>query len=134
MESGADVVLGGGTQLLAVAAVVRHAGVPDPATLATTRYLADDVPELDAAAAGLNLDLTVTDPGFDAPESGPLSAYAEGVAKEGVGMGGALHVAATAGRLGAVRDATRTVLDRVQTEGNRNVAVDDADRGDDGGS
>ena len=134
LESGTDVVLGGGTQLLAVAAVVRHAGVPDPATLATTRYLADDVPELDAAAAGLNLDLTVTDPGFDAPESGPLSAYAEGVAKEGAGMGGALHVAAKAGRLEAVRGATRTVLDRVQTEGDRNAAVDDAGRGDDGGS
>ena len=134
LESGTDVVLGGGTQLLAVAAVVRHAGVPDPATLATTRYLADDVPELDAAAAGLNLDLTVTDPGFDAPESGPLSAYAEGVAKEGAGMGGALHVAAKAGRLEAVRGATRTVLDRVQTEGDRNVAADDAGRGDDGGS
>ncbi len=134
VESGTDVVLGGGTQLLAVAAVVRHAGVPDPATLATTPYLADDVPDLTAAADALNLDLTVTDPGFDAPESGPLSAYAEGVAKEGAGMGGALHLADEAGRLGAVRDATQTVLNRVQRDGDHDAAVDDAGRGDDGGS
>jgi uncharacterized protein (TIGR00303 family) len=123
LESGTEVVLGGGTQLLAVAALVRHAGVPAPATLATTPYLAADVPDLDAAADALDLELTVADPGFDAPEAGPLSAYADGVAKEGAGMGGALHLAAEAGRLGAVRDATRTVLDRVAGDGDRNTSV-----------
>jgi len=131
VESGTEVVLGGGTQLLAVAALVRHAGVPAPATLATTSYLAGDVSELGAAAAALDLDLTVADPGFDAPEAGPLSAYADGVAKEGAGMGGALRLADEAGRLGEVRDAARTVLDRVRRRGDRDAT---ADRGADGGS
>ena len=112
LESGTDVVLGGGTQMLAVAALVRHAGVPDRATLATTSYLAADVPELDEATGALELDLVVSDPGFDA-DAGALSAYADGVAKEGAGMGGALSLADEMGRLGDVVDATRTVLERV---------------------
>lgn len=134
LESGTEVVLGGGTQLLAVGALVRHAGVPAPATLATTPYLAADVPDLDAAADALDLDLTVADPGFDAPDAGPLSAYADGVAKEGAGMGGALHLAEEADRLGEVRDATRRVLDRVERDADREAPVDDADREADGGS
>jgi uncharacterized protein (TIGR00303 family) len=133
LESGTEVVLGGGTQLLAVGALVRHAGVPAPATLATTAYLAADVPELDAAADALDLDLTVADPGFDAPEAGPLSAYADGVAKEGAGMGGALHLAGEAGRLGEVRAATRTVLERVRGEESPASAADEPDREADGG-
>ncbi len=118
LESGTDVVLGGGTQLLAVAALVRHAGVPRRATLATTTYLADDVPELESAAEALGLDRRVSDPGFGIDEAGPLSAYADGVAKEGAAMGGALALADEAGRLGEVTDATRAVLDRV-TDGER---------------
>ncbi|MFA1610338.1 nicotinate-nucleotide--dimethylbenzimidazole phosphoribosyltransferase [Halobellus rubicundus] len=113
LESGTEVVLGGGTQLLAVAALVRHAGVPRPATLATTSYLAGDVPGLESAAAALDLDLTVSDPGFDVPAAGPLSAFADGVGKEGAAMGGALALADEAGRLDAVTDATLDVLDRV---------------------
>jgi len=113
LESGTDVVLGGGTQMLAVAALVRHAGVPRPATLATTSYLASDVPNLDSAAASFDLDLTVSDPGFEAPEVGPLSAFADGVGKEGAGMGGALALAGEAGRLDEVTPATLDVLDRV---------------------
>lgn len=138
LESGTDVVLGGGTQLLTVAALVRHAGVPAPATLATTPYLAADVPGLDAAADALSLDLVVSDPGFDAPDAGPLSAYAEGVAKEGAGMGGALRLADEAGRLDEVLGATRTVLDRLERGESRGAAGDqrpggDADREADGG-
>ncbi|WP_336021889.1 nicotinate-nucleotide--dimethylbenzimidazole phosphoribosyltransferase [Halobellus salinisoli] len=118
LESGTEVVLGGGTQLLAVAALVRHAGVPRRATLATTTYLASDVPNVASAADALGLDLRISDPGFDADEAGPLSAYADGVAKEGAAMGGALSLADDAGRLGEVTEATRTVLDRV-TDGER---------------
>ena len=122
LESGTEVMLGGGTQLLAVAALVRHAGVPAPATLATTPYLAADVPDLAAAADALELDLTVTDPGFDAPGAGPLSAYADGVAKEGAGMGGALRLADEAGRLDEVRAAARAVLGRVERDGSGEAA------------
>ncbi|GGJ11690.1 hypothetical protein GCM10008995_21980 [Halobellus salinus] len=134
LESGTDVVLGGGTQLLAVAALVRHAGVPTPATLATTPYLAADVPDLGSNAAALDLDLAVADPGFDPSDGGPLAAYTDGVAKEGAGMGGALHLADEAGRLGEVRDATRTVLERVGNDESPASAADDAGRGTEGGS
>ena len=138
LESGTDVVLGGGTQLLAVAALVRHAGIPEPATLATTSYLAADVPGLDAAADELDLELSVSDPEFDTATAGPLSAYAEGVAKEGAAMGGALHLVAEAGRLGEVRSATRTVLDRLiddsrDSDQHRGDAADDTRRETDDG-
>jgi uncharacterized protein (TIGR00303 family) len=138
LESGTEVILGGGTQLLAVAALARHAGVPEPATLATTPYLAADVPDLAAAADGLTLELSITDPGFDA-DAGPLAGYAAGVAKEGAAMGGALHLAAEAGRIEEVRAATRAVLDRVTAEGGRDgagargtVQSDDGEGADDG--
>jgi uncharacterized protein (TIGR00303 family) len=113
LESDTDVVLGGGTQMLAVAALVRHAGVPDAMTLATTTYVDDDVPELRAAASSLDLDYVATDPGFDAPDAGPLTAYAEGVAKEGAGMGGALYLAARESVVGDVSDATLDILARL---------------------
>ncbi|RDI71350.1 nicotinate-nucleotide--dimethylbenzimidazole phosphoribosyltransferase [Halopelagius longus] len=116
LESGTEVILGGGTQMLAVAALVRHAGVPEPMTLATTSYLRDDVPELSAAASSFDLDLVVTDPGFDAPEAGPLSAYADGVAKEGAAMGGALHLAAREGVRERVIDATLDTLARLNAD------------------
>ncbi len=124
LESGTEVVLGGGTQLLAVAALVRHAGVPARATLATTSYLAADVPELGDAADALGLDLRVSDPGFDAEGAGPLSAYADGVGKEGAAMGGALELAEEAGRLDEVTGATRTVLERVTTGGQEGPTAD----------
>ncbi|MFB6250124.1 MAG: nicotinate-nucleotide--dimethylbenzimidazole phosphoribosyltransferase [Halobellus sp.] len=117
LESGTEVVLGGGTQLLAVAALVRHAGVPRRATLATTRYLADDVSGLREAAAAFDLDLVVSDPGFDADDAGPLAAFADGVAKEGAVMGGALRLADEADRLDEVTDATLGLLDRVVAGG-----------------
>ncbi|MDS0297858.1 nicotinate-nucleotide--dimethylbenzimidazole phosphoribosyltransferase [Halogeometricum sp. S1BR25-6] len=123
LESETEVILGGGTQMLAVAALVRHAGVVGPLTLATTSYLADDVPELAAAAAAHDVNLVVTDPGFGGDgdgaggvDPGPLSAYADGVAKEGAAMGGALHLAARAGRLDEVTTATLDVLARLRSD------------------
>jgi NaMN:DMB phosphoribosyltransferase len=100
------VVLGGGTQLLAAAAVVRHAGVEAPLSLATTSYVADDVPDLAGACSSLDLGLTVTDPGFDGREADALERYVAGEAKEGAGMGGALMLADRAGALGRVPDET----------------------------
>jgi uncharacterized protein (TIGR00303 family) len=65
MESGKRVLLGGGTSLLAATALVRHAGADGSLSLATTPYVAADVPDLDAAAATFDVDVRVTDPGFD---------------------------------------------------------------------
>jgi len=93
-DADVTVTLAGGTQLAAAAAVARHADVEAPLSLATTRYLvADDSADVHGLAADLDLELTVTDPGFDADGHPSLAHYADGVAKEGVGMGGALALA-----------------------------------------
>ncbi|KAB1192352.1 TIGR00303 family protein [Haloferax sp. MBLA0076] len=113
LEADIDVTLGGGTQLLAASALVRHAGAVGDLTLATTAYLADDVPELEAAADELDVDLVVTDPGF---ETHPLDQYAAGEAKEGAGMGGALYLADHMGVLDDVEAATLDVLSRLDPQ------------------
>ncbi|MFC7204527.1 nicotinate-nucleotide--dimethylbenzimidazole phosphoribosyltransferase [Haloferax namakaokahaiae] len=110
LEADIDVTLGGGTQMLAAAALVRHAGALGDVTIATTSYVADDVPAFATAAESLSLDLVVTDPGF---ETHPLSQYAEGEAKEGAGMGGALMLADEMGVLDDVETAALDVLSRL---------------------
>ncbi|MFB6069231.1 MAG: nicotinate mononucleotide-dependent phosphoribosyltransferase CobT [Halobacterium sp.] len=121
LESGTDVVLGGGTQMSAVAALVRHAGVTDPLTQATTSFVAaDDTADVRGLAEALDVDLCVTDPAFAAADHPAMDAYVRGEAKEGVGMGGALALAtgdvvgrAPAVDLCALRDRVVTVYDRL---------------------
>ncbi|WP_336037737.1 nicotinate-nucleotide--dimethylbenzimidazole phosphoribosyltransferase [Halobacterium yunchengense] len=112
----AEVVLAGGTQLAAAGALVRHTGVTGPLELATTSFVtADDSAAVRGLAADLDLDLTVTDPGFEAREDHPaVAGYLAGEAKEGVGMGGALSLAADAGvDHDGLLDAVEDVYDRV---------------------
>jgi len=114
-ESGTTVVLAGGTQLLAVAALARHAGVEATLPLATTAYVAADPSvALADAAADLDVDLTVTDPGFDDSDHPSMARFAAGEAKEGVGMGGVLALAERAGvEATAVREGVGQVYDRL---------------------
>ncbi|MFB6311053.1 MAG: nicotinate-nucleotide--dimethylbenzimidazole phosphoribosyltransferase [Salinirussus sp.] len=95
LEADIDLVLAGGTQLLAVAACLRHDNVTADLRLHTTSFLADDpTAEVDRLAGKLNVDISVTDPGFDQLEHPAAAAYCRGEAKEGVGMGWALgHLA-----------------------------------------
>jgi NaMN:DMB phosphoribosyltransferase len=97
--------------MLAAAALVRHAGVAAPLSVATTTYVAADA-DLDAAADALDCTLVVTDPGFEGRDD-PLARYAAGEAKEGAGMGGALLLAERAGALEGVADGTLEVVERV---------------------
>ncbi|MEF8867929.1 MAG: TIGR00303 family protein [Haloarculaceae archaeon] len=115
LEAGADVTLAGGTQLLAAAALLRHAGVGAPLSLATTSFVAEDgSTALEAAAATLDLDLVVTDPAFDRSDHVAMARYVAGEAKEGVGMGGALEHARDAGMEPAeVRSRVAAVYDRL---------------------
>jgi len=94
LDRGATVTLGGGTQLAAVGALVRHHGVDAPLELATTSFLADD-PDSDVRglAETLDVDLVVTDPAFAESDHPATDAYERGVAKEGVCAGGALALA-----------------------------------------
>jgi uncharacterized protein (TIGR00303 family) len=92
--TGTDVTLAGGSQMVAAAALARHAGVGAPLALATTRFVErDETFDVRAAADALDLSLRVTDPGFDGADHVAFQRYRQGEAKEGVGMGGALWLA-----------------------------------------
>ncbi|KYH27000.1 nicotinate-nucleotide--dimethylbenzimidazole phosphoribosyltransferase [Halalkalicoccus paucihalophilus] len=114
-DAGIEVTLAGGTQLAAAAALARHAGVEAPLRLATTSFVAEDGSAgIEALATDLDLDLQVTDPGFDGRNHPAMAAYAAGEAKEGVGMGGALWLAERDGvPMDAVRERIETVYDRL---------------------
>lgn len=115
-DAGTAVTLAGGTQLATAAALVRHWGVDAPLSLATTAYVAgDESADLADLAADLDVELTVTDPHFEAGDHPALAAYARGEAKEGVGMGGALALAERAGvDVRAVRERVVALADRLQ--------------------
>ncbi len=109
-EAGIEVTLAGGTQFVAAAALARHGGIDHPLTLATTSFLADtEGVDLRRAAARLDLELVVTDPGFDRVDHPALDGYVRGEAKEGVGMGGALEWADR--RDTPMTDVRRRVID-----------------------
>ncbi|WP_231189853.1 nicotinate mononucleotide-dependent phosphoribosyltransferase CobT [Haladaptatus sp. DYF46] len=115
LGSGIDVTLAGGTQMLAAAALVRHAGIDDPLGLATTSFVAnDETVALARACERLGIDLEVTDPGFDEDDHVSMQRYVDGEGKEGVGMGGALALAHRAGvDMDSVRDSVIEVYERL---------------------
>lgn len=111
LQTGARVRLAGGSQMIAAGALVRHAGFDGPIEIATTPFVVnDDSADVRSAAEELNLDLVVTDPEFDGSNHPAMQRYLEGEAKEGVGMGGALALAAEAGiPMARVRESLETV-------------------------
>lgn len=112
--AGMSVTLAGGTQMVAAAALARHAGVEATLELATTCFLAaDESVTLAAPAERLGLELTVTDPGFDRADHPALDGYLDGEAKEGVGMGGALKLADDAGV--PMTEVRQRVLERYES-------------------
>lgn len=115
VEAGARLTLAGGTQMLAVAALLRHGGVDAPLTIATTPFVAEDpTVDVEAAADALGLDLVVTDPGFDGTDHPAMAPYVAGEAKEGVGFGGALAVAERSDvPMAAVRDRIAAIYEEV---------------------
>jgi uncharacterized protein (TIGR00303 family) len=114
-DAGTRVTLAGGTQMAAAAALARHAGVDAPLSLATTAFVArDDSAAVRALAADLDLDVTVTDPGFDGRDHPAMAAFAAGEAKEGVGMGGALALLDRADvPMVRLRERVETLYDRL---------------------
>jgi uncharacterized protein (TIGR00303 family) len=119
LDSGTEVLLAGGKQMAAAGALVRHAGIEAPLAIATTSFLAEDgSSRIDALAAGLDLDLTVTDPGFDALDHPAADAYVAGEAKEGVGMGGALAtIERSSVPMADLREQVLAVYDRLLADG-----------------
>jgi len=115
LAAGTPVTLAGGTQLLAAAALLRHAGVEAPLELATTGYVADDpTASVEATADALDLSVTITDPGFGDREHAGLKRFAAGEGKEGAGMGGALTLARSHGiDRAAIGDRTTVLYERL---------------------
>jgi len=113
VETDTPVTLAGGTQQVAVAALVRASGYEGRLGLTTTSYVAaDDSADLRESAAALDLDLTVTAPGFDESDHVAMERFVAGEAKEGVGMGGALALADRAGvPMADVRERVAAVYD-----------------------
>ncbi|ELY52586.1 nicotinate-nucleotide--dimethylbenzimidazole phosphoribosyltransferase [Natronolimnohabitans innermongolicus] len=131
LESGIDVTLGGGTQMVAVAAALRHYGVSEPLSIATTSFVADEQgDQLGEICYRLNCELTVTDPGFEEREHVSMERYCAGEAKEGVAMGGALSLVPD-GEMGAVLDRFEAVCDRLGIDAGGEDG-DDGNEGSDG--
>jgi NaMN:DMB phosphoribosyltransferase len=116
LASGAPVLLAGGTQMIAVAALLRRlAGLgfaPDPGGLlavGTTRWVVDD-PTADAS--GLMRDvgdepLLATPLSFADSPHAQLRRYEDYLVKEGVGAGGAVIAAAITANIDCAQIAQR---------------------------
>jgi len=86
-------ILAGGTQMLAVTALIRALGQPIPPVV-TTSYVRDDQSAnvMDIAAA-IGAKVTYVDPGFGNLGHAGLARYCIGEVKEGMGAGGAMYLA-----------------------------------------
>ncbi len=94
LTTDSQLILCGGTQMIAVGALLRHAKRTDSFSISTTVYLADDQSsDIEQAATDLDISLQISDPAFDQTNDPVFSQFAAGMAKEGVAMGGALWIA-----------------------------------------
>lgn len=90
-------VLAGGTQMLAVAAVLRGLDLPVP-VLATTEYVRrDPSANIETLATEIGVQAFYVDPGFATLGHPGLARYCIGEVKEGMGAGGAMLLAALLG-------------------------------------
>ena len=88
-----DTVLAGGTQMLAVAAVLRELGKKVPSVV-TTVYVRDDpTAGFTATADMIGTHVYYVDPDFANIGHNGLSRYCVGEVKEGIGAGGAMFLA-----------------------------------------
>ncbi|SEP61336.1 nicotinate mononucleotide-dependent phosphoribosyltransferase CobT [Natrinema salaciae] len=121
LEAGLEVTLAGGTQMVAVAAALRHRGIDAPLSIATTSFVADERGDrLADACERFDCELAVTDPGFDERDHVAMNRYCAGEAKEGVGMGGALSLVPD-GRMCDVRDRLEAVCTRLGIEAEEGI-------------
>jgi uncharacterized protein (TIGR00303 family) len=94
---GGRLILAGGTQMLAVSAIIRARGKPLP-DIATTSYVRDDLSaNVKELASKIGVKVTYIDPGFGNLGHAGLARYCIGEVKEGMGAGGAMYLAALLG-------------------------------------
>ncbi|MEI7857491.1 MAG: TIGR00303 family protein [Methanomicrobiales archaeon] len=86
-------LLAGGTQMLAVSAIIKAMGLPLPSVV-TTSYVRDD-PSANVAqiAQQIGVNIYYVDPGFGDLGHAGLARYCIGEVKEGMGAGGAMCLA-----------------------------------------
>ncbi|MDR3172167.1 MAG: TIGR00303 family protein [Treponema sp.] len=93
-----EVILAGGTQMLAVAALVRALGAVRKPLVATTKYVqGDESSGFNALARILDLETWIAPLDFSKVPYQGLSDYERGYVKEGVGAGGSVLYAQRAG-------------------------------------
>jgi NaMN:DMB phosphoribosyltransferase len=86
-------VLAGGTQMLAVSALIKALGQPVPPVV-TTSYVRDDpTANVGALAGRIGVRVIYVDPGFGDLGHAGLARYCIGEVKEGAGAGGAMFLA-----------------------------------------
>ncbi|MDR3279146.1 MAG: TIGR00303 family protein [Synergistaceae bacterium] len=89
LDSKTEVILAGGTQMLAVAACLRAMGNTGKIKVATTKYVAsDETSSFNATAAELGVETYVAPLDFSSSPYKGLADYERGYVKEGVGAGG----------------------------------------------
>lgn len=93
------IVLAGGTQMAAVFACAKAAGLPlDNVYLATTKYVRDDpTANFTVLSEKIGFEAYIADPGFGRSSLPGIRRYEDGTIKEGAGAGGAMYLAARAG-------------------------------------
>ena len=87
------VYLAGGTQMLAVAAVVKGLSIQPPDVITTIYVYNDPDANCSEIAEQIGVSLTVVDPDFGAIGHSGLVRYCIGEVKEGMGAGGAIFLA-----------------------------------------
>jgi uncharacterized protein (TIGR00303 family) len=88
-----DILLAGGTQMLAVAALIKALGASLP-HIVTTSYVRDDISaNVQNLARSIGVDIYYVDPAFGELGHAGLARYCIGEVKEGMGAGGAMCLA-----------------------------------------
>jgi uncharacterized protein (TIGR00303 family) len=88
-----NVLLAGGSQMLAVAAVIRKQGSRLPGVVTTTYVRDDPSANVRQMAAEIGTDMYYVNPSFDNLGHAGLARYCIGEVKEGMGAGGAMCLA-----------------------------------------
>ena len=87
------ILLAGGTQMLAVSAIIKTMGLRLPSVV-TTSYVQDDPSaNVEQIARQIGVKIFYVDPGFGDIGHAGLARYCIGEVKEGVGAGGAMCLA-----------------------------------------
>lgn len=88
-----DLLLAGGTQMLAVAAIIKSTGSRMPGVVTTIYVRNDSSANVEKIAHQIGVKMFFVDPGFEDLGHSGLARYCIGEVKEGMGAGGAMCLA-----------------------------------------